>query len=93
MSRKLLCNTVDGDAFLLPRNKVGNHIILKGDGSHSVQSNTLHENLGSLITPTVFLDQTCSQVTKAVTVCGTAGLIKRKREVFHSVIMSAAKVI
>jgi hypothetical protein len=53
----------------------------------------LHENLGSLITPTPFLDQTRSQVTKAVAVPGTAGLIKRKREVFHSVILSVAKII
>jgi hypothetical protein len=40
MSDKFECKTVDGDAFLLPRNKVGKHIIQKGDGSHSVQGNT-----------------------------------------------------
>jgi len=34
------------------------------------------------MTPTLYLDETCSQVTKAVAVHGTAGLIKRKGVVF-----------
>ena len=81
----------------MPRNKVGKHVIQKGYGSHSMQGNMrsqiLHENLGSLIITTRFLDRTRSQVTKAVTVHGTAGLIKRKGEVFHSVTLSGAKII
>ena len=92
MSHKFYCTTFDGDAFLLPRNKVGEQVILnifikKGHWyPHCVGEQRPfpfpYDSVGTVITRTHLLGQRSSQVRKTVAVHGTADLIMKKRKWF-----------